>query len=140
MTLKCKCGATYKLPDSAAGKRAKCKKCGGAFTVPMPKRQTVPDNVTDDLYALAGGDAIAPPQSEIPDVGPPGDIPEPLRIPTAEAARNKVIPGERPREGKGSIAAYLAAVRTSSFQLLNLGNLVTLGIVIGLLGAGFVLW
>ncbi|MGE3181700.1 MAG: hypothetical protein AB7N71_08725, partial [Phycisphaerae bacterium] len=49
-------------------------------------------------------------------------------------------PGERPREGKGSIAAYLAAVRTSSFQLLNLGNLVTLGIVIGLLGASFVLW
>lgn len=139
MTLKCKCGAKYRLPESAAGKRGKCKKCGGVFTVPARKAVPVAA-VEDDLYALAGGDAVARPQSEMPADGPDSEIPEPLRIPSPEAAREREIETERPREGKASIAAYLAAVRNSSFQLVNVGNAITLAFIVVVMAASFVLW
>ena len=30
----CVCGATFKAPDSAAGRRARCKRCGETVTIP----------------------------------------------------------------------------------------------------------
>ncbi len=33
----CGCGQQYRLPDSAAGKKAKCKKCGAVFVVEAPR-------------------------------------------------------------------------------------------------------
>jgi len=34
--VQCSCGQRYKLPDSAIGRRARCKKCGGEFEVRAP--------------------------------------------------------------------------------------------------------
>ncbi len=36
MNFTCTCGKQYRLPDDAAGKRARCKACGEVFTVPSP--------------------------------------------------------------------------------------------------------
>ena len=38
----CQCGARFRLPDSAAGKRARCKRCGASVTIP-----------SRDLYAIS---------------------------------------------------------------------------------------
>jgi len=39
---RCKCGAKYKIPDSAAGRHVRCKKCGHLFTVPKVEPEIVP--------------------------------------------------------------------------------------------------
>lgn len=33
----CQCGKTFSLPDSAAGKKARCQQCGKVLTVPLPR-------------------------------------------------------------------------------------------------------
>ena len=54
----CSCGAKYRLPDSAAGRRARCKRCGGAFDVPALEggdEEVIPFT---NLDALAEGQAL----------------------------------------------------------------------------------
>jgi hypothetical protein len=41
------CGAKYRLPVEAAGRSARCKKCGGTFEVPQAK--SLEDSVLDWL-------------------------------------------------------------------------------------------
>lgn len=41
------CGAKYRLPVEAAGRTARCKKCGGKFDVPQVKK--LEDSVLDWL-------------------------------------------------------------------------------------------
>ena len=61
---RCKCGARIRVPDSAAGKRARCRSCGAVFAVPpasgKPKhtpspanarRQAEPAKAADDRYS-----------------------------------------------------------------------------------------
>ena len=46
------CGARFKAPDAAAGKKGKCKKCGATIAVPVP--EPVPAAAADgDMYDLA---------------------------------------------------------------------------------------
>ena len=46
------CGARFKAPDAAAGKKGKCKKCGAVIAVPVP--EPVPAAVSDDdMYDIA---------------------------------------------------------------------------------------
>src|SRR5262249_45948890 len=54
ISLSCeKCGKLYEMPDSAAGKRARCKQCGHEFRIPMKagsaQVRKQPDN---DPYGL----------------------------------------------------------------------------------------
>lgn len=44
---RCVCGQAYRLPDSSAGKKARCKKCGVIFEVPKP--EPVPRSNPDDF-------------------------------------------------------------------------------------------
>lgn len=44
----CSCGARYSFPESAAGKRAKCKKCGEVFTLPEAEAEA------EGIFAIAG--------------------------------------------------------------------------------------
>jgi hypothetical protein len=46
------CGARFKAPDAAAGKRGKCKKCGAVITVPVPEPIGAPA-AEDDMYDIA---------------------------------------------------------------------------------------
>ena len=57
----CGCGAKYKVPDSAIGRRARCKTCGAMFEVRLAAG---PDPVVslDDLSALERGSAMAAPE------------------------------------------------------------------------------
>ena len=46
LTAVCTCGKKYQVDDSLAGKRVKCKACGGSFTI--PQNQPVPIAAPDD--------------------------------------------------------------------------------------------
>lgn len=71
LKLKCPCGERLTAPESAAGKRGKCKKCGQQFIIPSPKK-VGPQSAT----GANGNTAINPPQphataagvDEVPDV------------------------------------------------------------------------
>ncbi len=39
---RCKCGAKYKIPESATGRRVRCKKCDHTFTVPKSESEIAP--------------------------------------------------------------------------------------------------
>jgi hypothetical protein len=46
----CTCGKKYQVDDSLAGKRVKCKACGGGFTIPQPAAVAAAD---DNEFRLA---------------------------------------------------------------------------------------
>lgn len=53
-TQHCECGAKYRFPESAIGKRAKCKKCGTVFKIqPEEEPATIPIAEDDPLGSLA---------------------------------------------------------------------------------------
>ena len=59
-----KCQAQYKVAESAAGRRAKCKKCGQSFVIPAPEQPAAPPETglgRSDFEALAAGEAQAVP-------------------------------------------------------------------------------
>src|SRR5262245_15021504 len=65
------CSAKYRLPDTAAGKRGKCKKCGHEFRVPTDEPLEIaplpPESSDDDLLAgLGAGAALATPNIPLP--------------------------------------------------------------------------
>ncbi len=61
------CGGVFHAPDTAAGKRAKCPKCGGAIQIPLP---APPAGVFE--AEAAGG---LPPDDSGFDVEPPSELP-----------------------------------------------------------------
>ncbi len=57
-TIKCtcpSCGAKYRLPVEAQGRRARCKRCGEKFDV--PRRQSLEDSIITWLSAPADEEA-----------------------------------------------------------------------------------
>jgi hypothetical protein len=58
------------LPDSAIGKRAKCKKCGAVFTVEAPEEEG-PIPIADEPFPLAGDLDSAIARGEAPPTSPP---------------------------------------------------------------------
>ena len=52
ITVACACGAKLKAPASAAGRKARCPKCGATLTVEAPPPARADDDL-DDLYGLA---------------------------------------------------------------------------------------
>jgi hypothetical protein len=92
------CGARFKAPDAAAGKKGKCKKCGAAILVPVPA--AVGAEGEDDLYDLAG--AVPPP---VPQAAPPPPAPAytPSRPPPSAASAALASRGVVPKSpGAGS--------------------------------------
>ena len=53
ISVMCSCGKKLKAPASAAGKKAKCPKCGNILTVKPPPPPPEDDNSLDALYDLA---------------------------------------------------------------------------------------
>src|SRR5687768_8001911 len=70
------CGARFKAPDAAAGKKGKCKKCGATIVVPAPA--AVGAEAEDEMYDLAG--ATPPPMP------PPAPPYNPTRPPASAAS------------------------------------------------------
>ncbi|MFO0839853.1 MAG: hypothetical protein U1D55_15180 [Phycisphaerae bacterium] len=63
-TIRCecpKCGAKYRLPLEAAGRTARCKKCGDAFAVPKLDK-SLEDSVMDWLMESDPEEAVDSPR------------------------------------------------------------------------------
>lgn len=108
------CGARYSVPESAAGKKARCRKCGAMFTVAPPADDEGPLQLAD-LAALARGEAQH--REAVPLDGPADAIAVPMAayapaIPDATGSPIAPIPG------------YLLAVAKSFLFPLRLSNLI----------------
>lgn len=90
MDFTCTCGKQYRLPDDAAGKRARCKACGEVFTVPSPEAE----------YQVASSA-----QRVIP---APGPIARPVDPPSAPVS--SLTSAERSRVGRVQRNFWLDAV------------------------------
>jgi hypothetical protein len=82
------CGARFKAPDAAAGKKGKCSKCGAKIVVPAPAPAAADE---DDMYDLA---AAAPPP--LPAAPPPAPAynpsPAPRSTTSAAAMSRGIVP------------------------------------------------
>ncbi len=126
--IRCGCGARYRVPDSARGKRVRCKKCGQAFTVPTAK-PAAPDAL-DNLSALADGAAIETGRPATPRAsGSPPDYAAALGGGTSADA---IQPPPSP-EGYVSAAEraklYFASIGRNCLFNLKFGNLATFLVV-----------
>ena len=126
--IRCGCGARYRVPDSARGKRVRCKKCGQAFTVPAAK-PAAPDAL-DDLSALAEGAAIETGRPATPRAtAPPPDYAAALG---GGASADAIQPPPSP-EGHVSAAEraklYFTSIGRNCLLNLKFGNLATLIVV-----------
>ena len=85
--VQCRCGATYRVRDSAAGKRFRCKACAGAIDVPVASR--------------ASGDD--PELLDVDDIEVP--LPAPRRSPAPKQRKRKrrSITARRTEPGGGSL-------------------------------------
>ncbi len=77
---RCSCGREFKVPDSAAGKKAKCLNCGAQLTVPRPHR-------------TPASQRAAP---------PPDDVPVARLVPEEDVPVAAIVP-ERPPRGHARI-------------------------------------
>ena len=50
ISVQCECGKRYKVGDDKAGKRIKCRECGGAVSIPVRD-----DEFDDDEYGSFAG-------------------------------------------------------------------------------------
>lgn len=96
-TIKCgcsNCGAKYRLPLEAQGRKARCKRCGNAFDVPRA------DSMEDTILTWLAGpedeeeEAAAPPRvismpTEATDEEVAKKIRGPIRLKSDAAAANK---------------------------------------------------
>lgn len=77
--IECECGAKYRFPDSAIGKRAKCKNCGAIITLKPPEDEgTIP--ITDDspfMDEMASAAERAEAASDEPPLVSPAYFPSP---------------------------------------------------------------
>ena len=70
LSVRCDCGKTYKVPDTAAGRKVRCKECGASIPVPMNKAagnscaaNEEEDFINMDLHDSHDEESSAPPRS-----------------------------------------------------------------------------
>lgn len=131
------CGARYRVPATAAGKRTTCKRCGQAFRISDTSAASVPtvppaaspadsERVRlSDLESLSAGEVVAPPTG--PAQAPPlGAVPAWGGAGVSLNARHEaaVTP-----PAAGAYKAYVRDVVRSLAFPIHGGNLVTFAIV-----------
>ncbi len=102
----CTCGAVYRFPESAVGKRAKCKKCGAVFTLEDDAEGPIP--IADEPDAANG-------VGRVPLVSNGGGA-----IPTTGMAGTSVVVEEAPRP-----RSYFASLLDTLTFLKRGHNLIT---------------
>ena len=85
------CGARFKAPDAAAGKKGKCKKCGAAIVVPVPAA-AAESALEDDMYDLAAG-----PPPPLPKQPPPAPAYNPSPSPALSTSAAMMSRGVVPK-------------------------------------------
>ncbi len=116
-SFRCECGAKYKFPDSALGKKAKCKKCGVVFRLKPPDTSTIPIADESPFAAeISSAARKAPPPAPKPPPNYPG-----LVIETAEDSKTST------REATDDVPAkgYWGSIFWTLFFPSNIGNLIT---------------
>jgi hypothetical protein len=118
-----KCGARFKAPDTAAGKKGKCSKCGAAIVVPA----LVPAGADDDLYDIA-----ATPTPPLPAQPPPAPTYNPPpRSPTSttsSAAMSRGVVPKSPTAGAWKQSGNPPAIM-KVLAILGGGFLILLGLL-----------
>lgn len=145
------CQTRYRVPDTAAGKRTRCKKCGADFRIAAqapaaqradktpaspPKaaaRTPAPAAVAavfPDLDVLARGEAVdiphVPPAAGDQDGGLASGLASAILVPSAVYA---AAPAQAPERVRGAYLRYLAAVGRSLVFLRKPGNIVTFVVI-----------
>jgi predicted Zn finger-like uncharacterized protein len=128
--IRCSCGTRYNVPDSARGKRVRCKKCGKTFTVPAAKPAA-----SDDLSALAEGAAIETqrPARQAAAVPAPGALPPDYAAALGGGVSTSGVAEATPLDSHVSAGqrakAYFASIGREFLLNLKFGNLATVVVV-----------
>jgi hypothetical protein len=116
----CSCGANLRVPDTAAGKRVKCPKCGELLTVPAPQFEVI-DDAEDEAPRPARRAAVK---------AKPAEVDEPIDDDEGEEEE------ERPKKkAKGKRKGNKAKGKNREQEKKK--RLITL--IVGICGAVFVL-
>ena len=113
------CNARYNVPDSVAGKRARCKKCGATFKIP----ETPPDSGRLTLTGLDTPSGEMP-VARVPEAPPP----EALQYARAEPGPSTGLPDEGLRQGAAptrGYGPYFGSLARSLIFPANPRNLIT---------------
>jgi len=123
---RCACGAKYRFPDAAIGKRGKCQRCGAVFTLAADDEGEGPIALADDTGLLAEVSAAAArsPKMKTGGGGHPGDQEHPV----AHAVHGReetqpLVDVSKPSRGYGSSILWTFLFPSKP------ANLVTFGIV-----------
>lgn len=69
LKLKCPCGERLSAPESAAGKRGRCSKCGKTFIIPGPKAVTPAASPPASQHVADDGPDLSDLGGDLPDLG-----------------------------------------------------------------------
>jgi hypothetical protein len=132
----CQCGQKYKVPDSAVGRRARCKKCGETFTVSAPL--SLDDADSDDLFLMEDiGSALERSESSSTPAEDTFNI-APLAVTSDEFVADPLRQGHRAAfvEESGGARNYFGDLGKTFFFATSLGNLVSFCFLWGFLSLG----
>jgi hypothetical protein len=132
------CGTQYRISDSAAGKRATCKKCGCEFQVPVAESAGDVELLPEFEKLSPRSAAEVPRPSSRPDPRPSGAAVATV-LPGAgvlEHARGEVENEETP--GAARYAGYFKSLGHSLVFFTSPGNLVTYVVALVILTVGVI--
>jgi len=114
----CPCGARYTFPDSAAGKRAKCKKCGEVFTLPEAEPEEGVFAIAQDEFSFAAEAAAHAQKAD--EYAKAAAVAQARGVGQTVLETSDADPTPRKVHAKG----YAASVADSFLFITSLGNLV----------------
>ena len=128
-TVKCKCGTKYKVSAKLAGKKAKCKKCGLQFVIPVPGK--LPTS-SDPIAPMAVAATLLNPYSSVTatPIGPTSTVNSPTQPIAAGQPAGTVRPCPECNRtlGKGKVVCIYCGYHTGRNQQLKpAGNLSAAG-------------
>ena len=124
----CACGAKYAMPADAAGRRARCRKCGGAFDVPKSGHVSARNLIEDDSDAelrLAETREDARTRA----LNSPVELEELHRAAAALSGAPLEKPPEEENVGSGSLLIFVRDSLRSFGFIFELGNALTFAVV-----------
>lgn len=112
----CTCGARYRFPDSAIGKRGKCKKCGAVFTLKEHTDDSIPIADEPDLPVDSHLESPAIPQQAT------SNLEKVITLPTSSRHDESDSPGLDAPRTKGKM--FASDVLRSYLFLLSPASLI----------------
>ncbi|HZN32194.1 MAG TPA: hypothetical protein VFB80_00195 [Pirellulaceae bacterium] len=115
LTVQCTCGKSYQVDEALAGRRVKCKACGGALTI--PQKPALLAAAADDEFRLAPLDDG--PKTAVPLAAPAPAAMKAAALPAATPAAKAPAPQSAAAAApSGSLPFFLAVSRGWSNTLI----------------------